>query len=81
MCIGPCIVAINEEEEPTTCYLVFYYYTYDRLNMFRASLCPSSGAHDYISDYHMVSGRAEGYCLQPGHLANQPAPKSQPSAT
>jgi hypothetical protein len=43
---------INEEEEPTRCYLVFYY-TYERLNIFRAALCPSSGAHDYISDYHM----------------------------
>jgi chorismate mutase len=51
MCVGPCIVVINEEEEPTRCYLVFYY-TYDRLNMFRAALCPSSGDHDYISDYH-----------------------------
>jgi hypothetical protein len=43
---------INEEEEATRCYLVFYY-TYVRLNMFRAALCPSPGAHDYISDYHM----------------------------
>jgi hypothetical protein len=42
----------EEEDEPTRCYLVFYY-TYDRLNMFRAALCPSSGAHDYIADYHM----------------------------
>jgi hypothetical protein len=52
MCIGPCIVVINEEEEPNRCYLVFYY-TYERLNVIRAALCPSSGAHDYISDYHM----------------------------
>jgi hypothetical protein len=52
MCIGPCIVVINEEEEPTKCYLVFYY-TYDRLNIFRAPLCPSSGAHYYTADYHM----------------------------
>jgi hypothetical protein len=52
MCIGPCIVVINEEVESTRCYLVFYY-TYERLNMFREALCPSSGAHDYISDYHM----------------------------
>jgi hypothetical protein len=37
----------EEEEEPTRCYLMFYY-TYERLNMFRAALCPSSGAHDYI---------------------------------
>jgi hypothetical protein len=48
MCAGPFIVVINEEE----CYLVFYC-TYDRLNMFRAALYPSSVAHDYISDYHM----------------------------
>jgi hypothetical protein len=46
------ICSLNEEEEPTRRYLVFYY-TYDRLNMFRAALCPSSGADDYISDYHM----------------------------
>jgi hypothetical protein len=52
MCIGLCIVVTNEEEEPTKCYLVFYY-TYEGLNMFRAALCPSSGAHDHISDYHM----------------------------
>jgi hypothetical protein len=25
-----------------------FYYTYDLLNMFRAHLCPSSGAHNYI---------------------------------
>jgi hypothetical protein len=43
---------INEEEEPTRCYLVFYY-TYERLNMFQAAPCPSSGAHEYISNYHM----------------------------
>jgi hypothetical protein len=30
-----------------------FYYTYDRLNMFRETPCPSSGAHEYISDYHM----------------------------
>jgi hypothetical protein len=42
----------EEEEEPTRCHLV-YYYTFERLNMFRAALCPSSGAHDYISDYHI----------------------------
>jgi hypothetical protein len=43
---------INEEEEPTRCYLVFYY-AYDRLNMFREALRPSSGTHNYISDYRM----------------------------
>jgi hypothetical protein len=48
----PICVKINEDEEPTRCYLVFYY-TYDRLNMFRAALCLSSGAQDYTADYHM----------------------------
>jgi hypothetical protein len=52
MCIVPCIYVINEEEEATRCYLVFYY-TYDSLNMYRAPLCPSSGAHDYTTDYHI----------------------------
>jgi hypothetical protein len=52
MCIVLCIVVKNEEEGPNGCYLVFYY-TYDILNMFRAALCPSSGADDYISDYRM----------------------------
>ena len=28
-------------------------YTYDRLNIFRALLCPSSGARDYDVDYHI----------------------------
>jgi hypothetical protein len=31
----------GEEKEPTRYYLVFYY-TYERLNMLRAALCPSS---------------------------------------
>jgi hypothetical protein len=40
------------KEEQTRYYLVFYF-TYDMLNMFRAPLCPSSGAHDYIIVHHM----------------------------
>jgi hypothetical protein len=48
MCNVPCIVGINGEEESTRCYLLFYY-TYDRINMFRAPLCPSSGAHQLRS--------------------------------
>jgi hypothetical protein len=28
-----------------------FYYTYDLLNMFRAPLCPSSGAQDYIPPF------------------------------
>jgi len=60
------------------------------LNMFRALLCPSSGAHDYSADYHIgrpVFGFAvgwkldAGYNLQPGHLSSLPAPKFQPTAT
>ena len=31
--------------------VIMFYYTYDRRNMFRALLCPSSGAHDYSADY------------------------------
>jgi len=42
----------NQGYEPPRCYLLFYY-TYDKLNMFRALLCPLSGSHDYSADYHM----------------------------
>ena len=34
------------------CIIVFYCTSY-RLNMFRALLCPSSGAHDYNINYHI----------------------------
>ena len=54
--------------------------------MFRALLRPSSGAHDYSTDYHM--GRpilgfllVARYSLQPGHLSSLPAPTFQPTAT
>ena len=54
--------------------------------MFRALLCPSSGTHDYSTDYHM--GRpilglllAARYSLQPGHLFSLPAPNFRPTAT
>ena len=33
--------------------LLMFYYTYDRLNIFWALLCPSPGAHYYSADYHM----------------------------
>jgi len=69
-----------------------FYYTYDRLNMFRALLCPSSGAHDYSADYHMgcrVSWVAVGWKLGAGRLDkcpdcrlfSPPAPNFQPTAT
>jgi len=32
--------------------LLTFYYTYCRLNMFQALLCPSSGTRDYSADYH-----------------------------
>ena len=34
---------------PTTCNRGFYCRSYCLLNMFRASLCPSSGAHEYYT--------------------------------
>jgi len=43
MCFGPCIFLITEEQNPPRCHLLLYY-AYVRLNMFRAPLCPSSGA-------------------------------------
>jgi hypothetical protein len=55
--------------------------------MFRALLCPSSGAHDYNVDYHVglfVLGLLQvGMCysLQPGHYSSLPAPNLQPTAT
>ena len=39
-------------KKPTSCHLIFYCTSY-RLNMFRALLCPSSGARDYDVDYHI----------------------------
>ena len=39
-------------ERPTRCYTIVYW-TYDSLNMFRAPLCPSSGAGDY-TDIHSM---------------------------
>jgi hypothetical protein len=91
VCTGPCIVVINEEEEPTRCYLVFYYIS-DRLNMFRAPLCPSSRAHDYTADYHMgrlilrllmVGDLVQAGWLgvrTEGYLASLPETNLQPSA-
>ena len=38
---------MRKEEKPTRCRLMVYC-TYNILNMFRALLCPSSGARDYI---------------------------------
>jgi len=66
--------------------IVLLYCTYDRLNMFRALLCPSSGAHDYSADYHM--GRPVlglllvGSSVQAGWISVRAAGCSvQPTAT
>ena len=39
-------------KKPTSCHLIFYCTSY-RLNMFRALLCPLSGARDYDVVYHI----------------------------
>jgi len=41
-----------KNKKPTRCHLLFYCTSY-RLNMFRALLCPSSGARGYVVDYHI----------------------------
>ena len=55
--------------------------------MFRALLCPSSGARDYVVDYHIgrfVLGLlyVGGYVrqLQPGHYSSLTAPNLQHTA-
>ena len=41
------VVEMRREEKPARCHCMLYC-TYDTLNMFRALLCPSSGAQDYM---------------------------------
>jgi len=41
-----------KNKKPTWCPLLFYCASY-RLNIFRALLCPSSGARSYNVDYHV----------------------------
>ena len=43
---------LTEELELTRCHLLFYCTSY-RLKIFRALLCPSSGARDYDVHYHI----------------------------
>jgi len=69
------------------CHLLFDCTSY-RLNMFRALLCPSSGARDYNVDYHIgrirsrfaVGWRLGTVRLQPGHYSSLPAPNIQHTA-
>ena len=41
-------------KKPTSCHLVLYLFLlYKLLNMFRATLCPSSGADDLVVFFHV----------------------------
>jgi len=51
LCNHNCTLHLKNKK-PTRCHLLFYCTSY-RLNMFRALLCPSSGARDYDVDYHI----------------------------
>ena len=53
-------LVLRREEKPTRCHLMVYC-TYDTLNMFRALLCPSSGARDYM--YYRLWCAVLGYWL------------------
>ena len=76
VCIGPCIILINKEYNPTRCHLL-HYYDYVRLNMFRAPLCPSSGAHDDSVGNHI--GRLFSRdCKSSGHLCRKTLRSSVP---
>jgi len=68
MSVCPCIVDDMKRKKPTRCYTMVYW-TYDSLNMFRAPLCPSSGACDYTDIHSMwhitlvITGRRYGAWL------------------
>jgi len=65
-------------KKPTRCHLVLYLFLiYKLLNMFRATLCPSSGADDLVVFLPYVAQRATYYPMdtQP---ANQIWPPTQP---
>ena len=59
------IFVVTEEQKPTRCHLLFYCTSY-RLNMFRALLCPSTGARDYNVDYHIC----RSFCKDGGVSVN-----------
>jgi len=52
MCVCPCIVDDMKREDQLDA-TQWFYRTYDSLNMFRALLCPSSGAGD-STDVHSM---------------------------
>ena len=47
MFVWPCIIEINNVEDQLDATVAIYWYT-NRLNMFRAIFCPSSGAQDCV---------------------------------
>jgi len=49
--------------------------------MFRAPLCPSSGAHDDSVGYHIGRLDTSCYSLRSGHSSILPALNLQPAAT
>ena len=50
-------------KKPTRCHLVLYLFLlYKLLNMFRATLCPSSGADDLVVFFHV--GVVQWLCRQ-----------------
>ena len=59
----------NKGSKPTRCYTLFYW-TCNLLNMFRARLCPSSGARDYTASmacgvWFLVAGGRKVRCKAP----------------
>jgi hypothetical protein len=73
-----CILILGEK--PTRCYTMVYW-TYNSLNMFRAPLCPSSGARNYRdvhSVWHMaliMAGCWRGVCFWVMQSSNIPHPQ------
>jgi len=58
-------------KKPTTCHLVLYLFLlYKLLNMFRATLCPSSGADDLVVFFRVWCTLC--YILPNGHTTSQP---------
>jgi len=53
MCVGPCIFVVTEEYKNQLDATYYFFCTYYRLNMFRALLCPSSGARVCDVVYHI----------------------------
>ena len=58
-----------KNKKPTRCHLLFYGASY-RLNMFRALLCPSSGARDNNVNYHI--GKAKALACSPDTAPTKP---------